>query len=49
MPPGYCMDTPPWPAFWLLIIVDNAVQLYTSYDALRWLLIERVISLDRSR
>ena len=34
---GYPPDTPPWLAFWLLIIADNAMHLCINYAALRWL------------
>lgn len=34
---GYHKDTPPWLAFWLLIIADNTMHLTINYAALRWL------------
>ena len=34
---GYHKDTPPWLAFWLLIIADNTMHLMINYAALRWL------------
>ena len=34
---GYHKDTPPWLAFWLLIIADNTLHLCINYAALRWL------------
>lgn len=34
---GYHRDTPPWLAFWLLIIADNTIHLCINYAALRWL------------
>lgn len=34
---GYHKDTPPWLAFWLLIIADNTLHLCINYGALRWL------------
>lgn len=34
---GYHKDTPPWLAFWLLIIADNTLHLCINYSALRWL------------
>lgn len=34
---GYYKDTPPWLAFWLLIIADNTLHLCINYGALRWL------------
>jgi hypothetical protein len=34
---GYRKDTPPWLAFWLLIIADNTLHLCINYAALRWL------------
>jgi hypothetical protein len=34
---GYPSDTPPWLAFWLLIIADNTMHLAINYAALRWL------------
>lgn len=34
---GYHKDTPPWLAFWLLIIADNTLHLVINYSALRWL------------
>lgn len=34
---GYHKDTPPWLAFWLLIIADNTLHLSINYVALRWL------------
>lgn len=34
---GYHKDTPPWLAFWLLIIADNTLHLSINYAALRWL------------
>jgi hypothetical protein len=34
---GYHKDTPPWLAFWLLIIADNTLHLTINYSALRWL------------
>lgn len=34
---GYHKDTPPWLAFWLLIIADNTMHLCINYGALRWL------------
>lgn len=34
---GYHKDTPPWLAFWLLIIADNTMHLCINYAALRWL------------
>lgn len=34
---GYHKDTPPWLAFWLLIIADNTIHLCINYAALRWL------------
>lgn len=36
-PTGYPLETPPWMAFWLLIIVDNTLHLCINYAALRWL------------
>jgi hypothetical protein len=34
---GYPPTTPPWLAFWLLIIADNTLHLTINYLALRWL------------
>lgn len=34
---GHHKDTPPWLAFWLLILVDNTMHLAINYSALRWL------------
>lgn len=34
---GYHKDTPPWLAFWLLIIADNTLHLVINYAAIRWL------------
>ena len=34
---GYHKDTPPWLAFWLLIIADNTIHLAINYAAIRWL------------
>lgn len=34
---GYPSSTPPWLAFWLLIIADNTLHLCINYAALRWL------------
>lgn len=34
---GYHKETPPWLAFWLLIIADNTLHLCINYSALRWL------------
>lgn len=34
---GYHKDTPPWLAFWLLIIADNTMHLCINYSALRWM------------
>lgn len=34
---GYHKDTPPWLAFWLLIIADNTLHLAINYAAIRWL------------
>lgn len=34
---GYHKDTPPWLAFWLMIIADNTMHLCINYAALRWL------------
>lgn len=34
---GHHKDTPPWLAFWLLILVDNTMHLTINYAALRWL------------
>ena len=34
---GHSKDTPPWLAFWLLILVDNTMHLAINYSALRWL------------
>lgn len=34
---GYHKDTPPWLAFWLLIIADNTLHLCINYGAIRWL------------
>ena len=34
---GYHNDTPPWLAFWLLIIADNTLHLICNYFAIRWL------------
>lgn len=34
---GYHKDTPPWLAFWLLIIADNTLHLCINYAAIRWL------------
>lgn len=34
---GYHKDTPPWLAFWLLIIADNTLHLCINFAALRWL------------
>lgn len=34
---GYHKDTPPWLAFWLLIIVDNFLHLVINYSSIRWL------------
>jgi len=31
---GYHKDTPPWLAFWLLIIADNTMHLMINYAAL---------------
>jgi hypothetical protein len=36
-PTGYPPQTPPWLAFWLLIIADNTLHLTINYIALRWL------------
>ncbi len=33
---GYSMSTPPWLAFWLLIIADNTLHLTINYFALMW-------------
>jgi len=33
---GYHKDTPPWLAFWLLIIADNTLHLAINYAAIRW-------------
>jgi len=34
---GYHKDTPPWLAFWLLIIADNTMHLVINYMAIRYL------------
>lgn len=34
---GYPSATPPWLAFWLMIIADNTIHLIVNYAALRWL------------
>lgn len=34
---GYPDDTPPWLAFWLLIIADNALHLLINTAAVVWL------------
>lgn len=34
---GYAIDTPPWLAFWLLIIVDNIMHVALNGFALRYL------------
>lgn len=36
-PTGYAADAPPWLAFWLLIIVDNAMHLSINFAAVQWL------------
>lgn len=34
---GYPLDTPPWLAFWLLIIVDNLLHVAINTAAVLWL------------
>lgn len=34
---GYPEDTPPWLAFWLLILADNIVHLLINVAAVMWL------------
>jgi hypothetical protein len=34
---GYHKDSPPWLAFWLLIIADNTLHLTINYFAIGWL------------
>ncbi len=36
-PTGYPADTPPWLAFWLLIIADNTIHLGINAWAVLWL------------
>jgi len=36
-PTGYLASSPPWLAFWLLIIADNTIHLCINYAALRFL------------
>lgn len=34
---GFPADTPPWMAFWLMVIVDNTMHILINGAALRWL------------
>ena len=36
-PTGYAADTPPWLAFWLLIITDNTLHLAINFAAVQYL------------